>query len=113
MYAYLAQGMMSANTGLKLDPHAKLTITKVYDGGRISGIICTVDINGDTLSISLTYLIFSEDHPLKEKIDEYKKNRNAVLKAAHPTPSQHYNNNPKEKQYRSRESNKKCKRCFG
>jgi hypothetical protein len=55
----------------------ELQVTSVYDSGESGGIMCAIESNDkkEVLAISLTYLRIRSDHPLRESIQAYQKDR--------------------------------------
>lgn len=62
--------------GLSVTLKTKLTVTKVFNSGDISGIVCTVgEKDGSVFICSLTHLIFEPTFPLYKDIISYQKRR--------------------------------------
>jgi hypothetical protein len=55
----------------------ELQVTSVYDSGESGGIICAIESQDkkEVFVISLTYLRIRPDHPLREPIQAYQKDR--------------------------------------
>ncbi|MDA3907203.1 MAG: hypothetical protein PF484_14115 [Bacteroidales bacterium] len=75
----LVQELRTQNLTITLK--TELTVVDVFNSGDISGILCTIEHEGDkTLACGLTHLIISGKMPLYKQIIDYQKKRIKRLK---------------------------------
>jgi len=80
LYAYPTPQLLSSLRDKGLKHNSKLEITDVSDSGEAGGLMCTMHIAEEVFVISLTYLDFRDEHPLKDKIREYQVKRLNMIK---------------------------------
>lgn len=82
-YVYPTKRLVKEMPDLKLSRNSALKVSDVHYMGEMGGISCAVDVTGKIMVASITHLNFLNEHPLKTAIDEYKKDRIAMLRAEH------------------------------
>lgn len=75
--AYPSKGLCKVyrKQGVKINPHTELQITEVVDSGDMGGIMCAIEEKDNVFVVSLTHLRIKPDHPLRDKILAYQKQR--------------------------------------
>lgn len=81
IYAYPTKQLLENAEKYKLTLKSKLKITSFMDGAYEGGIMCVIEMENEVLFTSLTHLEFRDEHPLKYRINAYKKDRIDSLKA--------------------------------
>ena len=81
LYAYPEKTLVKELPGLRTT--SKIEITDVYNMGIEGGISCAF-LKGDRREIvSITHLNFTDEHPLRDRINNYKFNRIKMLTIQH------------------------------
>jgi hypothetical protein len=61
---------------LSITLNTELTVVDVFNSGDISGILCTIEYEGEApLACGLTHLVVSKNTPFYKQIVDYQKKR--------------------------------------
>ena len=75
----LVQELRTKNLSITL--RTELTVVDVFNSGDISGILCTIECEGESgVACGLTHLIISSNTPFYKQIIDYQKKRTKRLK---------------------------------